>query len=397
MIPRLSAPLLASILVTLSACAAGEPPLRRPIPVPVARAPGLMRPVAGTPRDAYALDLERTRVATAGAWEDAGRRALRARLAIAPSFRERLSFPSTEPYAVAYRFTLRRGQSLAVQIEPLNGAAPLFTDLFEVIDDDIFRHVYAPSGASFEFRASANAQYVLRLQPAAGSGGVYDVRVNGQKMVPFPVAGVGMSSIQSWFGDVRDGGIRSHEGVDIFAPRGTLVYAVVDGRVASAEVTPVGGNVVWLDAADGTYTYYYAHLDRLHVRRGQRVSAGERIGTVGNTGNARAARPHLHFSIYLPGRVPVDPAPLLETPPESDGGGDGADLTELLVNTESLGHWARVTAGNVRLRRSPGTDGSVLAELRADTPLFLLGGVGEWHRVVLRDGTSGFVVARFLQ
>jgi murein DD-endopeptidase MepM/ murein hydrolase activator NlpD len=398
MISIRSTPLLASILVTLSACAAGERPLRRPVPVPVTRAPnGLMRVVAGTPRDAYALQLERTRAATAREWEEAGRRALRAGLTIPPSFRERLGFPADQQLAVAYRFTLRRGQALSVHIEPLTSREPLFADLFEVIDAEMFRHVYAPRGESaFEFRASANAQYVLRLQPAAGTGGIYDVRVIGQKAVPFPVAGVGTTSIQSWFGDARDGGARSHEGVDIFAPRGTAVYAVVDGHVSSVQPTPIGGNVVWLEAEDGTYTYYYAHLERKHVRQGQRVRAGDRIGTVGNTGNARGSSPHLHFAIYLPGRIPVDPAPLLENPPEADDSGGEADLTELLVNTASLGRWARVTVASVRLRGSPSVDGSVLAELRADTPLFLLGGVGDWHRVVLRNGTSGFVSARFL-
>src|SRR5687768_18316418 len=90
---RLSATLLTSILVTLSGCAAGEPPVRRPVSsVPVARAPGLMRPVAGSPRDRYALQLERTHATTARSWEETGRRALRSGLTIAPSFRERASF-----------------------------------------------------------------------------------------------------------------------------------------------------------------------------------------------------------------------------------------------------------------------------------------------------------------
>lgn len=399
MISRLSTPVLASILVTLSACAAGEPPLRRPIPVPVARAPGLMRPVAGTPRDVYALQLERTRESTARTWEEAGRRALRDGLTIAPSFRERLSFPDDDAYAVGYRFSLRKGQTLNVEITPLTAADPLFADLFEVVDDEMFRHVYAPNGApTFEFRAPANAQYVLRLQPAAGSGGSYDVTVKGEKLLPFPVAGVGMSSIQSWFGAARDGGARSHEGVDIFAPRGTPVYAVVDGRVVSAGWTPVGGNFVWLESSKGDYTYYYAHLDKRQIARGARVKAGDKLGTVGNTGNARAASPHLHFAIYRPGRKrAVDPAPVLEkTAPEADDGGSDGDLTELLVNPASLGRWARVSVESVRLRGSPSLDGKLLTDLGVDTPVFLLGGVGDWHRVVLPNGTMGFVAARFL-
>jgi hypothetical protein len=206
-----------------------------------------------------------------------------------------------------------------------------------------------------------------------------------------------MASIQSWFGAPRDGGVRRHEGVDIFAPRGTAVYTVADGVVKTAGWKPVGGNVVWVESADGRYEYYYAHLNRIQVRKGQRVRAGDRLGTVGNTGNARAASPHLHFAIYRPGRrVPVNPAPLLEDPALADDGGKDGDLTELLVNPGSLGRWARVSVESVRLRGSPSTDGRVVAEVRADTPLFLLGGVGDWHRVVLKNGTTGFVAARFL-
>jgi murein DD-endopeptidase MepM/ murein hydrolase activator NlpD len=63
---------------------------------------------------------------------------------------------------------------------------------------------------------------------------------------------------------------------------------------------------------DGEHrSYFYAHMRRpAAVRRGERVWAGERVGAVGNTGNARTVGCHLHFEIHVHGR-PIDPAPAL--------------------------------------------------------------------------------------
>ncbi|WP_239691961.1 peptidoglycan DD-metalloendopeptidase family protein, partial [Hymenobacter coccineus] len=69
----------------------------------------------------------------------------------------------------------------------------------------------------------------------------------------------------------RDGGARRHEGIDIFAPRGTPAVAAAAGTVTRLGNTRLGGNVVWL-SADGTDEHlYYAHLDRQLVQPGQRV------------------------------------------------------------------------------------------------------------------------------
>src|SRR5690606_11079602 len=126
--------------------------------------------------------------------------------------------------------------------------------------------------------------------------GTIDVVVNGGVSLEFPVAGGGKRDIGSVFGDPRDGGARSHEVVDIFAPRGTPVLAAADGFIRQARNTPTGGLVIWQSDASSDLTYYYAHLDELHAREGTYVRAGETIGTVGNTGNARGVRPHLHFA-----------------------------------------------------------------------------------------------------
>jgi hypothetical protein len=117
------------------------------------------------------------------------------------------------------------------------------------------------------------------------------------KSLVFPVSGK-KSAIGSFWGDVRDGGQRKHEGIDIFARKGTPVLAVTSGIIVSKATTPRGGKVVWLQSSTHTFQAYYAHLDEQYVRAGQWVQKGEVIGTVGNTGNARTTPAHLHFGIY---------------------------------------------------------------------------------------------------
>jgi murein DD-endopeptidase MepM/ murein hydrolase activator NlpD len=121
-------------------------------------------------------------------------------------------------------------------------------------------------------------------------------------------------AVQSGFGAGRDSGRRRHEGIDIFAPRGTPVVAAVDGWVTRQTTNRLGGNVVWLWAPSRRLSLYYAHLDRQAVAPGERVAAGAIIGYVGNTGNAARAAPHLHFGVYASLAGAVDPLPYVVDP-----------------------------------------------------------------------------------
>jgi murein DD-endopeptidase MepM/ murein hydrolase activator NlpD len=127
-----------------------------------------------------------------------------------------------------------------------------------------------------------------------------------------PVEGIRGAALHSSFGAPRSGG-RQHHGVDILAPRGTPVLAAARGMVVSTRPNTLGGRVVWVAGA-GRRLYYYAHLDRLapHIGAGRTVEAGDTLGTVGSTGNARGGPPHLHFGVYTT-TGPVDPYPLLGT------------------------------------------------------------------------------------
>ncbi|HEY2743413.1 MAG TPA: M23 family metallopeptidase [Polyangia bacterium] len=130
-----------------------------------------------------------------------------------------------------------------------------------------------------------------------------------------PVVGVKRPALHSSFGEPRSGH-RTHAGIDIFARRGTPVVAAAEGMVVRIGTTDrLGGNTVWVAGKPSTL-YYYAHLDHFEkaLRVGDHVDAGDVLGYVGNTGNARTTPPHLHFGMYPLTRAfwPVDPAPFLK-------------------------------------------------------------------------------------
>jgi murein DD-endopeptidase MepM/ murein hydrolase activator NlpD len=111
----------------------------------------------------------------------------------------------------------------------------------------------------------------------------------------------------SW-GATRGGG-RRHVGVDLVAPHGVPVVAVVDGtltRQSRDRPGSLAGNAWWLTTGSGTY-YFYAHLAAFAqgLTVGSTVRAGDVIGYVGSSGNATT--PHLHFEMHPYGGGPVNP------------------------------------------------------------------------------------------
>lgn len=128
--------------------------------------------------------------------------------------------------------------------------------------------------------------------------------------LPVPVQGVAARDIAATFGAPR-GTDRRHDGVDIFAARGTPVRSATRGIVLSVRESGIGGKHVWV-IGPARERHYYAHLDAWApgLARGDVIEPGSAIGEVGDTGNARGTPPHLHYGIYgAPGAL--DPLPRL--------------------------------------------------------------------------------------
>jgi murein DD-endopeptidase MepM/ murein hydrolase activator NlpD len=156
-------------------------------------------------------------------------------------------------------------------------------------------------------------------RPSAGSAA-------GKLLIP--VAGVKPDQLADTFTQARDEGQRRHDAIDIMAPLGTPVLAATSGRVEKLYLSQAGGNTIYVRSPDRRRVYYYAHLDAYAagINEGDILRRGQRIGTVGYTGNASPDGPHLHFAVLatLPQQswhgpsAPLNPYPLLtgKRPPQ---------------------------------------------------------------------------------
>jgi len=351
-----------------------------------------------TPYEEYLLGLSHaglTETALGEDWVQASEEAIRNPLVMDAPFQEEGFFPAEEPSALGYRFPLRRGQRLVVNVDLVSsGPARLFVDLFRAAPDTSRAPVpllSGEAGAEMVFEARRTGDYLLRIQPELLRGGQFTVTIEKEPSLVFPVAGRTSRSILSFFGDPREAGRREHHGVDIFAPRGTPVVASAEAYVRQADTTPVGGRVLWLRDSETGASLYYAHLHELLVQAGARVNPGDTIGLVGNTGNARTTPPHLHFGLYVRGEGAFDPWDfLVELPTE---------LEPVDVELGELGEWVRVAGHGqeIYLREQPTRRGPVMTELPQHTAVRVLGGVGTWYRVELPDGSSGFLAGRLTE
>lgn len=371
------------------------------------RLPEMTAPWVESPRESYAQTLEDAGLASTAlgqAWIAAGSRALERPVDVQPPYRETVFFDPTEPEAAGFRLDLRRGQRLQVTVtwegeeddeekrrEPADDPSPRrFVDLFaapRAVGGEPKRLTSAEEEPTVEHTVRQDGTYLVRVQPELLVGGRCTVTLEALPTLVFPVEGGDSAAIRSFFGDPRDGGSRRHLGVDIFAPRGTPAVAAADARVVRVGNNRLGGKTVWLFAEELGLSLYYAHLDRQEVRRGERVRAGETVGRVGNTGNARNTPPHLHFGVR-DGRA-VDPWPFLVRPP--------GELAVLAVEPGLLGGWSRVTREGSRLRIAPRRDAGLVAELSRWTPVAVRAGHGDWLRVDLPDGSRGYLAARLTE
>jgi peptidoglycan LD-endopeptidase LytH len=172
-----------------------------------------------------------------------------------------------------------------------------------------FSGIGVPVSPPSEIRAAGTAA----SQPAGG-------RRSG---VLIPVLGIEAHQLKDTYSQARGRG-RTHNALDILAPRNTPVVAAVDGTIRKLFFSKGGGVTIYQFDEAEEKVYYYAHLERYAdgLKEGQFVRQGEVIGYVGVSGNAPPGTPHLHFAIEILGAeklwwkaTPVNPYPILTAAP----------------------------------------------------------------------------------
>lgn len=350
-----------------------------------------------TPYEAYTSSLKSAKLdetAVGQDWLEAGQIALHTPTPVRLPFKETGYFPADKPRALGYQIEAKRGERLVVSLEmKARQTVLVFMDLFEVSTTPTNapkQVAYADSSATtFSYVVDEDRTHLLRVQPELLRGGSYTITIQAQPTLAFPIPGKTSRHIASIWGDPRDAGARSHEGIDIFAPRGTPVIASVDGVISRVNESPRGGKVVWLSDRNRGQNLYYAHLDQQLVTTGQRVSVGDTLGLVGNTGNAKGTGPHLHFGIYRYGRGATNPYPYVHE--------SAKPIPAVKVDMTHIGNWVRVSSKMANVRVQPSSKAAVYTSLKQFTPLQVTGAADSWYRVRLPDQSEAYVMSTLVE
>lgn len=340
--------------------------------------------------EAYQHSLEQANLLTTALgveWQKWSKTSLEKPVKVKAPYQEAFYLSPNEAVAMGYHFDARRGQKIQISFSTESeDDTRVFVDLFRVDDTYGFRHVATADkeGHVLGFEPRNDASYVLRFQPELLRGGNFKVTIENVPTFRFPVAGKTARAIGSFWGAPRDGGRRKHEGVDIFAKRGTPVLAPVEGYVRFVGERGIGGKVVWLRDRKRGQSLYFAHLNKLIAKQGTYVQPGDTLGTVGNTGNARTTPPHLHFGVYKNGAV--DPLNYLKPTYKK--------LPEIGTDLELLGQYARLTR-STRIKTTPGAKRS--SGSRAKNELAKVVAMNrDSYRVEWADGKQAYVPKRYV-
>ncbi|PPT69562.1 M23 family metallopeptidase [Xanthomonas arboricola] len=201
--------------------------------------------------------------------------------------------------AAGYWWLERQAPQAAVT--PASAAAPAVTAQPDAPEAAMVAPSAAPAVAAPAVAASSPSTEMMPAAntPAAPASAASPEAANSGSGLLIPVQGIGSGQLQDTFTDARSEG-RVHDAIDILAPTGTPVIAVADGTVEKLFNSERGGLTVYQFDPNGTYCYYYAHLERYAdgLAEKQSIKRGQVIGYVGSTGNADPAAPHLHFEIH---------------------------------------------------------------------------------------------------
>jgi murein DD-endopeptidase MepM/ murein hydrolase activator NlpD/SH3-like domain-containing protein len=319
-------------------------------------------------------------------WLSAAEKSLTSPLTVNLPYSETGYFPANEAGSVGITFKGRRGEKLSIKLstKPTKGFA-VFLDLWRPSSAQDKKAKFLLSAdttlAAVKYDVEEDGDFILRIQPELLKGGEYTLIISTGPTLAFPVTPKVKSNIGSFWGVARDAGARRHEGIDIFAPRGTALVAAADGVVTRVNENVLGGKVVFLSPHSKNYTLYYAHLDKQLVEAGQKVKTGDTIGLMGNTGNARTTSPHLHFGIYTSSGA-VDPLPFVNRVIRSPG--------EITAPLNNIDNWVR-NNNTVKLLSEPSGGANQATMIEPNTLIKVEAATASWYKVMLPGGERGFV------
>ncbi|MFC6097691.1 peptidoglycan DD-metalloendopeptidase family protein [Flavobacterium qiangtangense] len=294
-------------------------------------------------------------------------------LSVSLPYGEKGKFIPTKNVAYSYTLQLIEGEVLTANVERDSIKQQVFIDVFEWNEGSkTFVEAIKTDTSKIEYVPKNSGVYKIIIQPEIGADSDFFIALNKKPVYGFPVSGKGNAAIQSFWGNVRDGGKRSHEGIDIFAKKGTPVVAVYDGTISRTGNMGLGGKQVWQRTGLFGNSIYYAHLDSIAIESGAKVKAGDTLGFVGNTGNARFTPPHLHFGIYKGYQGAVDPLPFVY---------ETAQITSKSYPKNFKNNYLKVKGSKANLRKNPETNGAKVGELLADEKIILLGQTKDWLHI----------------
>lgn len=321
------------------------------------------------------------------AWFKAAAVTLTNPLDISLPYSETGYFANDRANAVGLRFGARRGQKLKIALtkKPVQNFA-MYVDLWQPPPAGDNRNPKLLLAADtlnsiLEYTVNEDSIFIVRIQPELLKEGQYSLTITVGPSLSFPISSSVKSNIASLFGVARDNGIRKHEGIDIFAPKHSPAVAAANGVVTRVNENSLGGKVVFMRPDDAPYNLYYAHLDSQMVSEGQQVKTGDVLGLTGNTGNARFTASHLHFGIYSFSGA-IDPLYFVKTQYKNP--------PELSVSLASLNTWMR-SKKSAKLYLSQGGNTNSFTSLDENTLLRPEAGAGNQYRVIMPDGTKGFI------
>ena len=319
-------------------------------------------------------------------WKKSFESSLKDSLSIDPPYSETGTYFDELYRTYSYNIELHKGRIFFVEIQTDTVGKKVFIDLYKISEDSLGTIELLESSdenrKSIEYQIEDSGMYKLTIQPEIDKTTAFSMRLYTRPVFGFPVAGKDNQAIQSFWGAARDRGRRTHEGLDIFADRGTPIIAATDGRVSSTGNRGLGGKQVWQRTGVFGYSLYYAHLDSILVNSGEKVETGDTLGLVGNTGNARTTKPHLHFGIYQGYRGAIDPLPYVQISEVPE-----FKAYESRIETPVVS----ISGSRANLRNRPGLDGAKIGEAIRNDTLALLGLTDKWAHIQNQEGAKAFV------